>query len=59
MELILRYLENAIRFRNLAAAETDPKLKADLEKQAEVYAQLAQQRTNERNPPPQGGDDSR
>jgi hypothetical protein len=59
MELILRYLENAIRFRNLAAVETDPKLKADLEKQAEVYAQLAQQRTNERNLPPQGGDDSR
>ena len=44
MELVLRYLENAVRFRNLAVAESNPKLKAELEKQAETYHRLAVER---------------
>jgi hypothetical protein len=51
MELVLRYLENAIRFRNLAAVELDPKLRGDLERQAEAYRKLAENRAKERNLP--------
>ena len=51
MELVLRYLENAVRFRNLAVAESNPKLKAELEKQAETYHRLAVERAKERDLP--------
>ena len=51
MELVLRYLENAARLKNLAAAEQDPKLRADLEKQAAAYAKLAAERATDRNLP--------
>ncbi len=57
MDLVLRYLENAVRLRNLAAAEKDPALKADLEKQSDAYRELAARRARERNLPlPDGGD---
>jgi hypothetical protein len=34
MRMLAEYLENAITFEQLAAAETDAKLKANLERQA-------------------------
>jgi len=51
MDLVLRYLENAVRLSSLAASEKDPKLRADLEKQAQAYRKLATQRAKERNLP--------
>ncbi len=51
MELVLRYLENAVRLRDLAAVETDPKVRANLEKQSQAYRKLAEQRAKERDLP--------
>jgi hypothetical protein len=51
MELVLKYLENAVRLRNLALSEVDPKLRAHLEKQAEAYRQLAEERAEKHNIP--------
>lgn len=51
MELVLKYLERAIWFRNQAVAEKDPELKADLEQQAAAYRRLAENRAKERNLP--------
>jgi hypothetical protein len=51
MDLVLRYLENAVRLRDLAALETDPKVRADLEKQAQAYYKLAERRARERDLP--------
>ncbi|HET7850832.1 MAG TPA: hypothetical protein VFL51_17415 [Pseudolabrys sp.] len=51
MDLVLRYLENAVRLRDLAAIETDPKVRADLEKQSEAYYKLAEKRARERDLP--------
>jgi hypothetical protein len=51
MDLVLKYLENAARLRNLAAGEKDPKLRADLEKQSQAYRKLAARRAQERNLP--------
>ena len=42
--MIAEYLEHALQFELLAAAETDLKLKADLEKQATAYRKLAEER---------------
>jgi hypothetical protein len=39
--MIAEYLENAFKFERMAAEETDPKLKANLEKQAVAYRKLA------------------
>jgi hypothetical protein len=51
MDFVLRYLENAVRFKHMAAFEVDAKVRADLEKQAEAYRQLAEQRARERDLP--------
>jgi hypothetical protein len=37
MKLLTEYLEHALTFERLAAAELDPKLKAELEGQAKAY----------------------
>jgi hypothetical protein len=42
MKLLTQYLERALKFESLAAAETDQKLKADLERQASAYRKLPQ-----------------
>ena len=47
MRMLAEYLENAIRFEQLAAAETDAKLKAHLERQAAAYRKLAQKHAEE------------
>ena len=49
MDVVLRYLENAVRLRNLAAVENDPRLRDDLEKQSAAYLKLAVARAEERN----------
>lgn len=47
MKLIAEYLERAHQFERMAAAETDPKLRADFEKQAKAYHKLAAKRAEE------------
>ena len=37
MKMLAEYLEKAVEFEAMAAREKDPKLKADLEKQAAAY----------------------
>jgi len=44
MKLLTQYLDRALKFESLAAAETDPKLKIDLEGQARAYRKLASDR---------------
>jgi hypothetical protein len=44
MKLLTQYLERALKFESLAAAETDQKLKVDLEGQASAYRKLASDR---------------
>jgi hypothetical protein len=44
MKMLAEYLEKAITFERMAAAERDAKLKADLEKQAVAYRKLAAER---------------
>jgi len=49
MKMLAEYLENAIRFEKMAAEESDPKLKADFEKQAASYRKLAEKRAKGRS----------
>ena len=44
MKMVAEYLEKALHFEQLAAAEGDPELKASLIKQAEAYRKLAAKR---------------
>jgi hypothetical protein len=44
MKMIAEYLEHAVRFEQMAAAETDPELKARLLEQAKAYRKLADER---------------
>ena len=44
MKLLNEYLEHALTFERLAAAEQDPKLKAEFEGQATAYRKLAAER---------------
>jgi hypothetical protein len=44
MKMLAEYLEKAITFERMAAEEKDAKLKADLEKQAISYRDLAAER---------------
>jgi hypothetical protein len=55
MKMLAEYLEKAITFEKMAAAEKDAKLRADLEKQA-AYRKLATERAKKLKlpvPPPQ------
>jgi hypothetical protein len=54
MEMIRKYLENASKFRNLAAAEKQPDVQALLEKQADAYQKLAEERAKKLNLPMPG-----
>ena len=47
MKLVTEYLEQAVQFERLAASEKDPKLKAELEKQADAYHKLAAKRAEQ------------
>ena len=44
MKIVAEYLDKAIAFEQMAAEETDAKLRADLEKQAVAYRKLAAER---------------
>jgi hypothetical protein len=47
MKMIAEYLERAHQFERMAARETDPRLKADFDKQAKAYQALAAKRALE------------
>jgi hypothetical protein len=47
MKLVTEYLEQAVQFERMAAAEKDPKLKSELEKQADAYHKLAARRAEQ------------
>jgi hypothetical protein len=47
MKMLAEYLDTAIKFEQMAAQENDPKLKADLERQAAAYRKLAEKRAKE------------
>jgi hypothetical protein len=47
MKMLAEYLENAIKFEQMAFHEEDPKLKADFETQAAAYRKLAEKRAKE------------
>jgi hypothetical protein len=47
MKMLAEYLDTAIKFETMAAAESDAKLKAQFEKQAAAYRKLAEKRANE------------
>jgi hypothetical protein len=49
MKMLAEYLEKAIHFEQMAAVETDAKLKATLEKQAVAYRKLAAERAERYN----------
>jgi hypothetical protein len=55
MKMLAEYLEAALKFERMAAAETDPELKAHFEKQAQAYRKLAEKRAKEYGlkPPPE------
>ncbi len=44
--MIAEYLENAQKFERMAADEENPKIKAQFEKQAQAYRQLAAERAH-------------
>ena len=44
MKVVAEYLDHALQFERLLAYETDPKLKARLERQAAAYRKLATER---------------
>jgi hypothetical protein len=44
MKMITKYLDHALQFEHMAAAETHPDLKASLLKQAADYRKLAAKR---------------
>jgi hypothetical protein len=52
MQIILKYVADAVNFRHLAAIEKDPEAKARLEKQAAAYMNLATDRANKIGVPP-------
>jgi hypothetical protein len=47
MKMLAEYLDNAIKFEQMAAHEKDAKLKAEFEKQAASYRKLAEKRAKE------------
>ena len=47
MKMLAEYLDTAIKFEQMAAAEKDPNLKADFERQAAAYRKLAEKRAKE------------
>jgi hypothetical protein len=49
MKMVAEYLDKAITFERMAAAESDPELKASLEKQAAAYRKLAAARAKKYN----------
>jgi hypothetical protein len=55
MKLIVDYIENAIKFEQLAAQERNPEVSAKLKEQAAAYRKLAEERAEKLGvaPPPE------
>jgi len=51
MKMVAEYLEKALDFERLAAAEKDSTLKANLLEQAKAYRKLAAARAKKQGPP--------
>ena len=51
MKMVAEYVEKALNFERLAAEETNPELKAQLEAQAASYRKLAVERARRENLP--------
>lgn len=49
MKLVTEYLEQALNFERLAAAETNPAAKKQMQEQATAYHKLAAKRAKEMN----------
>ena len=47
MKMVAEYLEHALNFERMAAAENDPQLKANFETHAAAYRKLATARAKE------------
>jgi hypothetical protein len=47
MKMLAEYFDTAIKFEQMAAAEKDPKLKAQFQDQAAAYRKLAEKRAKE------------
>jgi hypothetical protein len=47
MKMLAEYFDMAIKFEQMAAAEKDPKLKAQFEQQAAAYRKLSEKRAKE------------
>jgi len=47
VKMLAEYLDTALKFEQMAAAEKDPTLKADFERQAAAYRKLAEKRAKE------------
>jgi hypothetical protein len=52
VKLIAEYLERAVQFERFADLEDNPKLKADMQKQAAAYRKLAADRSEKLGLPP-------
>ena len=52
MKMIAEYLEHALQFERMAAAETNPTLQESLANQAIAYRKLAAERANRLKLPP-------
>jgi hypothetical protein len=52
MKLILEYVQNAIKFEQLAAMKRNPEVTAVLKLQAEAYRKLAEERSQQLGLPP-------
>lgn len=60
MKLVTEYLQQAMEFERMAAEAVDPRLQADLKKQAAAYHGLAAKRATELGAPvPQRPEKSR
>ena len=60
VKMIAEYLEHALQFERMAAGEKNPELKAQLEKQARSYRNLAADRAKKlrMQPPPRPNQDT-
>ncbi len=47
MKMVAEHLDMAMKFERMAAHETDPKVRAEFEKQAAAYRKLAEKRAKQ------------
>ncbi len=54
MKLVAEYMSDAVNFERLAALERKPELREQLERQADAYRKLAEDRAKQVGLPPPG-----